>query len=184
LLRGIQGNAADPDALARLRAIVEPNPYCRRCDRLARMAIGQMPPAWALQSAETAVFRAKVWPFALQDFSLFQCCDTGSGHRRWRFCHRTRGAIPTAATGHPGFPPDKRPVDSPKEIRHWLAVFVKQSSARQCRMGPRFHMVVRCRRAAIGGRRRTSRRRLGSTKSNARSQKADDYEPEPAPNTR
>ena len=55
-----------------------------------------------------------------------RCCATGSGRRRSRSWPGTPGAIPSAATGPPGFPDDKRPAYSLKEIRHWLQVFAQR----------------------------------------------------------
>ena len=51
-----------------------------------------------IQSSE-----AKVGPYVLQDFSLFQRCATGSGRRRSRFWPGMRGATPSAVTGPPVF---------------------------------------------------------------------------------
>ena len=55
-----------------------------------------------------------------------RCCGTASGRRRSRSWRGMRGAIPSAATGRPGFPQDKRPSYSLKEIRHWLQVFAQR----------------------------------------------------------
>jgi NAD+ synthase (glutamine-hydrolysing) len=74
-----------------------------------------------LQSSE-----AKVGPYSLQDFSLFHVLRYGFAPSKiaflaWHAWSDTeRGDWPT------GFPPDKRPSYSLKEIRHWLQVFVER----------------------------------------------------------
>jgi NAD+ synthase (glutamine-hydrolysing) len=74
-----------------------------------------------LQSSE-----AKIGPFALQDFSLFHVLRYGFRPSKiaflawhaWSDAHR--GSWP------PGFPDNKRPAHSLKEIRHWLQIFVQR----------------------------------------------------------
>jgi NAD+ synthase (glutamine-hydrolysing) len=69
---------------------------------------------------------AKVGPYALQDFSLFQALRHGFGPAKiaflawhaWSDAHR--GDWPT------GIPLDKRPEYSLTEIRHWLTVFAQR----------------------------------------------------------
>ncbi len=74
-----------------------------------------------LQSSE-----AKIGPYALQDFSLFQVLRYGFRPSRvaflaWHAWHdRGLGNWPA------GFPQDERPEYSLKEIRHWLGVFVQR----------------------------------------------------------
>ena len=74
-----------------------------------------------LQSSE-----AKVGPFALQDFSLFHVLRYGFRPSKIAFlawhawCDPEQGNWPT------GFPEDKRPYYSLKEIRHWLQIFVQR----------------------------------------------------------
>ena len=74
-----------------------------------------------LQSSE-----AKVGPFALQDFSLFHVLRYGFRPSKIAFMawhawsDSERGKWPT------GFPDNKRPAYSLKEIRHWLQVFVQR----------------------------------------------------------
>ncbi|OBK72478.1 NAD(+) synthase, partial [Mycolicibacterium fortuitum] len=74
-----------------------------------------------IQSSE-----AKVGPYALQDFSLFQVLRYGFRPSKvaflaWHAWHdRTHGDWPA------GFPEDKRPAYSLKEIRHWLQVFAQR----------------------------------------------------------
>jgi len=74
-----------------------------------------------LQSSE-----AKIGPYALQDFSLFQVLRYGFRPSRtaflaWHAWHdRRQGGWPA------GFPEEERPEYSLKEIRHWLGVFVQR----------------------------------------------------------
>jgi len=74
-----------------------------------------------LQSSE-----AKVGPFALQDFSLFHVLRYG--FRPSKIAFLAWHAWNDAEQGNwpPGFPDDKRPSYSLKEIRHWLQVFVQR----------------------------------------------------------
>jgi NAD+ synthase (glutamine-hydrolysing) len=74
-----------------------------------------------IQSSE-----AKVGPYVLQDFSLFQVLRFGFRPSKVAFLawhawsDSERGDWPT------GFPDDKRPTYSLKEIRHWLQVFAQR----------------------------------------------------------
>ena len=74
-----------------------------------------------IQSSE-----AKVGPYVLQDFSLFQVLRYGFGPAKvaflaWHAWHDAEaGRWPT------GYPADKRPEYSLAEIRHWLEVFVQR----------------------------------------------------------
>jgi NAD+ synthase (glutamine-hydrolysing) len=74
-----------------------------------------------IQSSE-----AKVGPYVLQDFSLFQVLRYGFRPSKVAFLawhawsDSARGDWPT------GYPDDKRPVYSLKEIRHWLQVFAQR----------------------------------------------------------
>ncbi|MGJ6123373.1 NAD(+) synthase [Mycolicibacterium sp. Y3] len=69
---------------------------------------------------------AKVGPYALQDFSLFQALRHGFGPAKIAFLawhawsDADRGDWPT------GIPLDKRPEYSLTEIRHWLTVFAQR----------------------------------------------------------
>jgi NAD+ synthase (glutamine-hydrolysing) len=68
----------------------------------------------------------KVGPYVLQDFSLFQILRYGFRPSKvaflaWHAWHDAEhGDWPT------GYPADKRPAYSLKEIRHWLQVFVQR----------------------------------------------------------
>jgi NAD+ synthase (glutamine-hydrolysing) len=74
-----------------------------------------------LQSSE-----AKVGPYALQDFSLFQVLRYGFRPSKIAFLAWHAWSDPEEGVWPPGFPEDKRPSYSLKEIRHWLAVFVER----------------------------------------------------------
>ena len=74
-----------------------------------------------LQSSE-----AKVGPYALQDFSLFQALRYGFRPSKIAFLAWHAWSDPESGNWPPGFPDDKRPSYSLKEIRHWLQVFVQR----------------------------------------------------------
>jgi NAD+ synthase (glutamine-hydrolysing) len=84
----------------------------------------ELVPATADQPVQSS--EAKVGPYALQDFSLFQILRYGFRPSKVAFLawhawgDAERGDWPT------GFPPDKRPAYSLSEIRHWLTVFVQR----------------------------------------------------------
>ncbi|HWF28137.1 MAG TPA: NAD(+) synthase [Mycobacterium sp.] len=74
-----------------------------------------------LQSSE-----AKVGPFALQDFSLFHVLRFGFRPSKIAFLAWHAWSDPERGRWPTGFPEDKRPSYSLKEIRHWLGVFVQR----------------------------------------------------------
>jgi NAD+ synthase (glutamine-hydrolysing) len=74
-----------------------------------------------LQSSE-----AKVGPFALQDFSLFHVLRYGFRPSKIAFLAWHAWSDARQGTWPPGFPDDKRPSYSLKEIRHWLQIFVQR----------------------------------------------------------
>jgi NAD+ synthase (glutamine-hydrolysing) len=74
-----------------------------------------------LQSSE-----AKVGPFALQDFSLFYVLRYGFRPSKIAFLAWQAWSDPAQGNWPPGFPEDKRPAYSLKEIRQWLQVFVER----------------------------------------------------------
>jgi len=74
-----------------------------------------------LQSSE-----AKVGPFALQDFSLFQVLRYGFRPSKIAFLAWHAWSDSDRGDWPPGFPENKRPSYSLKEIRHWLQVFVQR----------------------------------------------------------
>jgi NAD+ synthase (glutamine-hydrolysing) len=74
-----------------------------------------------LQSSE-----AKVGPFALQDFSLFHVLRFGFRPAKIAFLAWHAWSDSDRGNWPPGFPEDKRPSYSLKEIRQWLQVFVQR----------------------------------------------------------
>jgi NAD+ synthase (glutamine-hydrolysing) len=74
-----------------------------------------------LQSSE-----AKVGPYALQDFSLFHVLRYGFRPSKIAFLAWHAWRDPDQGDWPPGFPEDKRPSYSLKEIRSWLQVFVQR----------------------------------------------------------
>jgi NAD+ synthase (glutamine-hydrolysing) len=74
-----------------------------------------------LQSSE-----AKVGPFALQDFALFHVLRFGFRPSKIAFLAWHAWNDSECGNWPPGFPEDKRPSYSLKEIRHWLQVFVQR----------------------------------------------------------
>jgi NAD+ synthase (glutamine-hydrolysing) len=74
-----------------------------------------------MQSSE-----AKVGPFALQDFSLFHVLRYGFRPSKIAFLAWQAWSDPAQGNWPPGFPEDKRPAYSLKEIRQWLQVFVQR----------------------------------------------------------
>ncbi|WP_204802402.1 NAD(+) synthase [Mycobacterium riyadhense] len=74
-----------------------------------------------LQSSE-----AKVGPYVLQDFSLFQVLRYGFRPSKIAFLAWHAWSDPDRGTWPPGFPENKRPSYALAEIRHWLQVFVQR----------------------------------------------------------
>jgi NAD+ synthase (glutamine-hydrolysing) len=74
-----------------------------------------------LQSSE-----AKVGPFALQDFSLFHVLRYGFRPSKIAFLAWHAWNDAEAGDWPAGFPDNKRPSYSLKEIRHWLQIFVQR----------------------------------------------------------
>jgi NAD+ synthase (glutamine-hydrolysing) len=74
-----------------------------------------------LQSSEE-----RVGPFALQDFSLFHVLRFGFRPSKIAFLAWHAWCDPESGDWPPGFPDDKRPSYSLKEIRRWLQVFVQR----------------------------------------------------------
>lgn len=74
-----------------------------------------------LQSSED-----KVGPYALQDFSLFHVLRFGFRPSKIAFLAWHAWSDPDRGNWPPGFPDEKRPTYSLKEIRHWLGVFVQR----------------------------------------------------------
>ncbi len=74
-----------------------------------------------IQSSE-----AKVGPYALQDFSLFQVLRHGFRPSKVAFLAWHAWSDPSRGEWPPGFPEDKRPSYTLGEIRHWLQVFAQR----------------------------------------------------------
>ncbi|WP_059018086.1 NAD(+) synthase [Mycobacterium sp. M26] len=74
-----------------------------------------------IQSSE-----AKVGPYSLQDFSLFQVLRYGFRPSKIAFLAWHAWSDPDRGNWPPGFPEGKRPAYSLKEIRHWLAIFAQR----------------------------------------------------------
>ncbi|OBA93187.1 NAD(+) synthase [Mycobacteriaceae bacterium 1482268.1] len=68
----------------------------------------------------------KVGPYVLQDFSLFQMLRFGFRPSRVAFLAWHAWSDPQRGDWPTGYPEDKRPSFSLKEIRHWLQVFVQR----------------------------------------------------------
>jgi NAD+ synthase (glutamine-hydrolysing) len=74
-----------------------------------------------IQSSE-----AKVGPYVLQDFSLFQVLRFGFRPSKVAFLAWHAWSDPERGDWPAGFPEGKRPTYSLKEIRHWLQVFAQR----------------------------------------------------------
>ena len=74
-----------------------------------------------IQSSE-----AKVGPYVLQDFSLFQVLRYGFRPSKVAFLAWHAWSDPQRGDWPTGFPEHKRPAYSLKEIRHWLQVFAQR----------------------------------------------------------
>ncbi len=74
-----------------------------------------------IQSSE-----AKIGPYVLQDFSLFQMLRFGFRPSKVAFLAWHAWSDPDRGDWPVGYPEDKRPSYALKEIRHWLQVFVQR----------------------------------------------------------
>ncbi|HET6731735.1 NAD(+) synthase [Mycobacterium sp.] len=74
-----------------------------------------------IQSSE-----AKVGPYVLQDFSLFQVLRFGFRPSKVAFLAWHAWSDPERGDWPVGFPENKRPSYSLKEIRHWLQIFAQR----------------------------------------------------------
>jgi NAD+ synthase (glutamine-hydrolysing) len=68
----------------------------------------------------------KVGPYVLQDFSLFQVLRYGFRPSKVAFLAWHAWSDPRRGDWPAGYPEDKRPAYSLKEIRHWLQVFAQR----------------------------------------------------------
>lgn len=69
---------------------------------------------------------AKVGPYALQDFSLYQVLLYGFGPSKIAFLAWHAWSDPERGDWPPGYPDDARPAYSLADIRHWLTVFAQR----------------------------------------------------------
>ena len=78
------------------------------------------------EDEEVQSSEAKVGPFALQDFSLFQILRYGFRPSKVAFLEWHAWSDPSRGDWPPGFPLDERPSYTLAEIRHWLQVFAQR----------------------------------------------------------
>ena len=78
------------------------------------------------QDEEIQSSEAKVGPYVLQDFSLFQVLRYGFRPSKVAFLAWHAWSDADRGDWPVGFPEDKRPAYSLKEIRHWLQVFAQR----------------------------------------------------------
>jgi NAD+ synthase (glutamine-hydrolysing) len=83
--------------------------------------VGQDGNGEVIQSSE-----AKVGPYSLQDFTLFQVLRYGFRPAKIAFLAWHAWSDPNSGSWPPGFPEGKRPSYSLAEIREWLAVFAQR----------------------------------------------------------
>ena len=69
---------------------------------------------------------AKVGPYALQDFSLFQVLRYGFRPAKIAFLAWHAWSDPSRGDWPPGYPADKRPAYALADIRNWLTVFAQR----------------------------------------------------------
>ena len=69
---------------------------------------------------------AKVGPYALQDFTLFQVLRYGFRPSKIAFLAWHAWHDPAAGAWPPGFPEDERPSYDLAEVKHWLSVFAQR----------------------------------------------------------
>ena len=84
----------------------------------------ELVPAGAGEQVQSS--EAKVGPYALQDFSLFQVLRYGFRPSKIAFLAWHAWNDPHRGDWPPGFPVEKRRGYSLGEIRHWLAVFAQR----------------------------------------------------------
>lgn len=78
------------------------------------------------EGEEVQSSEAKVGPYALQDFSLFQVLRYGFRPSKIAFLAWHAWSDPHRGDWPPGYPADKRPAYSLADIRHWLRVFAQR----------------------------------------------------------
>ena len=84
----------------------------------------ELVPAGAGEQVQSS--EAKVGPYALQDFSLFQVLRYGFRPSKIAFLAWHAWNDPQSGAWPPGFPAEKRHGYTLGEIRHWLAVFAQR----------------------------------------------------------
>ena len=84
----------------------------------------ELVPAGAHEEIQSS--EAKVGPYALQDFSLYHVLRYGYRPSKVAFLAWHAWHDPAHGDWPAGFPEDKRPAYSLKEIRHWLQVFAQR----------------------------------------------------------
>jgi NAD+ synthase (glutamine-hydrolysing) len=78
------------------------------------------------EDEEVQSSEAKIGPYNLQDFTLFQVLRYGFRPSKIAFLAWHAWHDPEAGDWPPGFPAEKRPAYSMGEIRHWLEVFAQR----------------------------------------------------------
>jgi NAD+ synthase (glutamine-hydrolysing) len=117
----------------------------------------ELVPAGAGEQVQSS--EAKVGPYPLQDFSLFQVLRYGFRPSKIAFLAWHAWNDPQCGDWPPGFPAEKRHGYTLGEIRHWLAVFAQ-----------RFYSFSQFKRSALpNAPPRTWRPRCGWRRSNGRS---------------
>ncbi|BBZ13179.1 NAD(+) synthase [Mycobacterium branderi] len=98
------------------------------CDTLQSVLDTEITPELvpAGEDEEIQSSEAKVGPYVLQDFSLFQVLRFGFRPSKIAFLAWHAWSDPDHGSWPAGFPDDKRPSYSLSEIRHWLQVFVQR----------------------------------------------------------
>ena len=88
----------------------------------------EISPSWCRtgEDEEIQSSEGKVGPYVLQDFSLFQVLRYGFRPSKVAFLAWHAWSDAERGDWPPGYPLDKRPSYSLKEIRHWLQVFVQR----------------------------------------------------------
>lgn len=98
------------------------------CDTLQSVLDTEITPELvpAGEDEEIQSSEAKVGPYVLQDFSLFQVLRFGFRPSKIAFLAWHAWSDPDDGSWPAGFPENKRPSYSLSEIRHWLQVFVQR----------------------------------------------------------
>ncbi|RFD24958.1 NAD(+) synthase [Mycobacterium uberis] len=124
-------NAGVPKTLVQnlIRWVIASAQFESRVDEVLQSVLDTEITPELIPSDEEGEFQsseARVGPFALQDFSLFQVLRYGFRPSKIAFLAWHAWSDPERGTWPPGFPEDKRLSYSLKEIRYWLRVFVQR----------------------------------------------------------